>query len=188
MSVAGGSRRAVFLDRDGVLIRALVREGRPFSALRPRELELLPGVEEACHKLREAGFVLVAVTNQPDIARGLASADAVESLNASLSTHLGLDDIVACPHDDADRCDCRKPAPGMLISSARRFGVDLTRSYMVGDRWRDIEAGRRAGVTTIHVAAGYDEPAPVDPDAVVTGLPEAVAWILERLSWDACDR
>jgi D-glycero-D-manno-heptose 1,7-bisphosphate phosphatase len=182
VSEPGSSRRAVFLDRDGVLVRALVSDGKPYAALRPEELELLPGVEEGCRRLREAGFVLVGVTNQPDIARGLVSADAVESLNASLRAHLGLDDIVVCPHDDADRCECRKPAPGMLTASARRFDLDLTRSYMVGDRWRDIEAGRRAGVTTIHVAAGYDEPEPVDPDARVTDLPEAVAWIIDRVS------
>jgi D-glycero-D-manno-heptose 1,7-bisphosphate phosphatase len=174
------SRRAVFLDRDGVLNRALVVEGTPRAPESIEDLEILPGVEEACRRLRRADFVLVVVTNQPDIARGAIDAGVVDSLNEHLVARLHLDDVMVCPHDDGDRCDCRKPLPGMLVQGALRHGVDLSRSYMVGDRWRDIEAGRRAGCVTVYIDRGYAERRAEDYDAAVADLSEAASWILTR--------
>jgi D-glycero-D-manno-heptose 1,7-bisphosphate phosphatase len=171
------SRRAVFLDRDGVLIRAIVRDRRAYPARSMGELEILPGVVETCAELHDAGFLLICVTNQPDIARGTTSAETVAELNDHLRDALGLDDVLVCPHDDADDCECRKPRPGMLLEAAERWGIDLAASVMVGDRWRDIEAGRSAGCRTVFIRYGYDEPEPDAPDLIVDDLPMASHWI-----------
>jgi D-glycero-D-manno-heptose 1,7-bisphosphate phosphatase len=163
----------VFLDRDGVINRALVREGRPYPPASPRELEILPGVPEALRRLKAAGYLLVVVTNQPDVARGTTTREAVERLNGALAAALPIDDFRVCYHDEADACPCRKPAPGLLIEAARAFSVELARSYVVGDRWRDVEAGRRAGCKTVFVDHGYAERQPQSPDFRVRSLAEA---------------
>jgi D-glycero-D-manno-heptose 1,7-bisphosphate phosphatase len=173
------ARRAVFLDRDGVLDAAIVREGLPYPPRSADEVELLPGVEEACSRLGAAGFDLVVVTNQPDIARGTQTLEAVRRINDALLAALPLDEVVICPHDDAHGCDCRKPKPGMLVAAAERRGIDLSASFMVGDRWRDVEAGIRAGCRTLLIDRGYDEPL-VQADVSVADLGEAAAWILDR--------
>jgi D-glycero-D-manno-heptose 1,7-bisphosphate phosphatase len=172
-----GGRPAVFLDRDGVLNRAFVVDGVPHPPASVDDLELLPGVAAACRRLHDLGFALVVVTNQPDIARGAVDPAAVDEVNDRLREWLPLDDVLVCPHDDADRCDCRKPLPGLILRGARELGVDLARSVMVGDRWRDVEAGRAAGVRTVFVDHGYAE-ASGGADLVVTGLSEAVDWIV----------
>jgi D-glycero-D-manno-heptose 1,7-bisphosphate phosphatase len=170
--------RAVFLDRDGVLVRALSGDGAPRSARTLDELELLPDAEEACAVLKQAGFALVVVTNQPEIARGTLNAETVTRQNDVLRAALPLDEIVVCPHDDEGGCDCRKPKPGMLLDAAARLGLDLATSFMVGDRWRDVEAGRRAGCRVILVDRGLDEEQGPEPDAVVPSLEDAARWIL----------
>jgi D-glycero-D-manno-heptose 1,7-bisphosphate phosphatase len=169
---------AVFLDRDGVLNAAVVVDGRPGPPRDIRQVRILPGVASACRRLHEAGVVLACVTNQPDIARGSTSADAVAAINDVICRHLRLDVVVVCPHDDADKCSCRKPQPGMITSTAAGLGLDLGRSVMVGDRWRDVEAGRRAGCRTVYIDHGYAERAADGYDLAVTSLPEAVPWIL----------
>ncbi|HEY8547880.1 MAG TPA: HAD family hydrolase [Acidimicrobiales bacterium] len=175
---ASAGRRAVFLDRDGVLNRAFVRDGRPHPPARVDDLEVLPGVAAAVERLREAGFATVVVTNQPDIARGTATRAGVDAIHRALRSVVPVDDVLVCPHDDADGCGCRKPRPGLLVEAARRRGLDLAASVMVGDRWRDVEAGRRAGCRTVFVDRGYDEPRPAGSDAEVPDLPAAVTWIL----------
>jgi D-glycero-D-manno-heptose 1,7-bisphosphate phosphatase len=172
-------RRAAFLDRDGVLNYSPIVDGKPVSPRGLDDLEILPGVDEACRRLGAAGFMLVVVTNQPEIARGTLSRETVEAINDRLRQELPLDEIVICPHDDADNCDCRKPKPGMLLDSARRHDLDLPGSYLVGDRWRDIAAGQRAGCRTVFIDRGYDERQPERPDATVSDLTEAAVWILE---------
>jgi D-glycero-D-manno-heptose 1,7-bisphosphate phosphatase len=173
------SRPAVFLDRDGVLNAALVSAGLPGSPREEEELELLPGVEEACAQLADAGLVLIVVTNQPDISRGLVDPNVVENLNKRLLESLALHDVIVCPHDDGDACACRKPKPGMLLEGASKWDIDLSRSVMVGDRWRDIEAGKAAGTRTVFVDRNYDESAPEHPDLTVKELHESVPWIIE---------
>jgi D-glycero-D-manno-heptose 1,7-bisphosphate phosphatase len=172
------SRRAVFLDRDGVINRAVVREGKPYPPAGLEELEILPGVREALDQLKDAGFVLVVVSNQPDVARGTTARDAVETINAKLAESLPVDDFRMCYHDSGDGCDCRKPKPGMLLVAARDQGIDLSSSFMVGDRWRDVEAGQRAGCTTLFIDYGYDERQPEACDYRVKSLPEAAKIIL----------
>jgi len=173
----GRSRPAVFLDRDGVLNDAMVRDGRPHPPSTVAEFVLLPGVVDACAQLRRSGLVLVVVTNQPDIARGSQDAATVVHMHELLNAFLQLDAIYVCPHDDTWRCECRKPAPGMLVAASHELGLDLTESFMVGDRWRDIEAGKRAGCRTIHIDRHYSEKGPDHPDLVVADLPSAVRWI-----------
>jgi len=173
--------RAVFLDRDGVINRALVLSGRPYPPSGPSELKILPGVHDAIGRLRGAGFRLIVVTNQPDVARGTQTREAVEALHTKLKTELALDEFCVCYHDDADRCQCRKPSPGLLLGAALNTGVDLRASYLVGDRWRDIEAGRRAGCATIFIDHGYAERRPSGFDAKVTSLLEASEWILRTI-------
>ncbi len=172
-------RRAAFLDRDGVLNRALVRDGLPNSPSGLHEVEIPSGVSEACQRLRREGFLLVVVTNQPEVARGRLTRRSVEEINAFLRSRIPLDDVRVCYHDDPDGCDCRKPKPGMLLAAARDLNISLNRSFAVGDRWRDIEAGRRAGCRTVLIDHGYAEPPPSSMDFTTQTLSSAVDWILK---------
>lgn len=173
--------RAVFLDRDGVINRARVKNGKPYPPGNLGELEILPGVEQALARLRVAGFRLVVVSNQPDVARGLQSRAVVEEMNQWLRVRLPLDDVRVCYHDDADGCKCRKPAPGLLMDAASQLGINLSGSFMVGDRWRDVEAGRRAGCRTIFIDQGYAERQPDGHDTRVRSLTEAADWVLSQI-------
>jgi D-glycero-D-manno-heptose 1,7-bisphosphate phosphatase len=177
---SGTGRRAVFLDRDGVINRAAVSNGKPYPPASVDALEILPGVADALQRLKSAGFLLIVVTNQPDVARGATTRDVVEKIHARLANALPIDRFVVCYHDAVDRCDCRKPQPGMLLASAKDLQIDLAASYMVGDRWRDVEAGRRAGCRTFFVDYGYKEEQPRDYDFRVASLAEAATVILKR--------
>ncbi|MGE0446475.1 MAG: D-glycero-alpha-D-manno-heptose-1,7-bisphosphate 7-phosphatase [Vicinamibacterales bacterium] len=184
MGIDRAVRRAVFLDRDGVINRAILRDGRPHPPARIEDLELLSGAAGALERLRAAGFRLVVVTNQPDVARGTQRADVVQAMHAKIASVLPIDDFRVCFHDDADACACRKPKPGLLLAAAADDGLDLAASVMVGDRWRDVEAGRRAGCRTAFIDYGYDERRPIAPDVVVASLSEAANWILRRTGND----
>jgi D-sedoheptulose 7-phosphate isomerase len=174
-----GQRRAVFLDRDGVINRTFVRDGKPFPPTTLQELEVLPGVPEALHELKQHGYKLLVVTNQPDVARGKQSRQTIDAMHQALSARLPLDDILVCYHTDKDKCDCRKPMPGMLFEAAKKHNIDLAASFMVGDRWRDIEAGYNAGCKTILIDYGYSERSPAHaPDLRVGSLREAADWII----------
>jgi D-glycero-D-manno-heptose 1,7-bisphosphate phosphatase len=142
-------------------------------------LELLPGVSEALHELKSHGYELLVVTNQPDVGRGKQSREALEAMHKALATSLPVDDILVCCHTDEDKCDCRKPLPGMLLEAGRRHNIDMASSFMVGDRWRDIEAGYNAGCKTILIDYGYSERPPDRvPDLRVGSLREAADWII----------
>jgi D-sedoheptulose 7-phosphate isomerase len=172
-------RPAVFLDRDGVLNRAAVRDGKPYSPAGVQELDLLPQVASSLLDLKSHGFALIVITNQPDVARGRQPRAAVEAIHQELLSTLPIDDIFVCYHDDADGCDCRKPLPGLLFEAQRKHNIDLARSFFVGDRWRDIDAGHAAGCKTVLIDYGYKERAPSQPpDATVRSLREAADWII----------
>jgi len=173
-------RRAVFLDRDGVINRALIRDGKPHAPLTLADVEIVPGVPDALQQLRRAGFLLILVTNQPDVVRRQASRREIDAIHAHMRQTLPIDDIRVCYHDDDDRCACRKPSPGMLYAAAVEREIQLEDSYLVGDRWRDIAAGQRAGCTTILVSGGHDEATTVEPQARMRDLPQATSWILSR--------
>lgn len=173
---------AVFLDRDGVINRALTREGRPYPPASLAEFEILPGVAEACAMLKSAGFVLVVATNQPDVGRGTMSQDTVEALHEQMSRALPIDRVEVCfhPGQGGSDCDCRKPKPGMLLRAASALGVDLAASWMVGDRWRDIDCGHAAGCRTVLIECGYDEALRQPPDFRAGTLLEAARIILAQ--------
>jgi len=171
------ARRAVFLDRDGVLNQSTVSNGRPYPPPSVETLVIFDTSVQACKLLAEAGFLLIGVTNQPDIARGKTSKVVIDQINAAVTQATALDDMRVCPHDDADFCGCRKPKPGLLIDAAADFDIDLSSSIMVGDRWKDVDAGIAAGCRTVFIDYGYDEPAPTRVDFVCPSLFDAVPWI-----------
>lgn len=172
-------RRAVFLDRDGVLNEPILRDGRPYPPSGLHELTIVPNAETALARLKRHDFLLIVVTNQPDVGRGTATQADVECMNRHLAKHLPLDDFFTCYHDDSDHCDCRKPLPGLLLKAAAQYGIDLANSYMVGDRWRDIDAGSAAGCRTILIDRHYNErKSEAKPDGIVESLVEACDWIL----------
>ena len=174
----GGNGPAVFLDRDGVINRALVRDGLPYSPSSVEELDIPPDVPMALGRLKRAGFALIVVTNQADVARGTRTRAMVEAINHALAEELPLDEFRVCYHDDGDDCACRKPKPGLLLQPPV---YDLAESIMVGDRWRDIEAGRSARVrATVLIDSGHAEPCRAEPDFRATSLAEAVDWILRK--------
>src|ERR1043166_4153347 len=176
-------RRAAFLDRDGVLNRAIVKNGKPYPPAALGALETPPDAPAALGALRAAGLLLIGVTNQPDVARGTQRREVVESMNAALLDALPLDDLFVCYHDERDGCDCRKPRPGLLIRAADRYGIDLGSSFLVGDRWKDVAAARAAGCAAVLIDYGYAESGPdaSAPDRTVGSLSEAAEWILEQL-------
>lgn len=170
--------RAVFLDRDGVINRAVVKERRPFPPASLDQFELLPGVIDAVARLKAAGFCIIVVTNQPDVATGVQQRQVVEAMHDWIRRELQVDDIKVCYHMDQDNCRCRKPRPGMLQEAARERSLDLPSSFMIGDRWRDIAAGQAAGCKTLLIKRDYDERTPDAPNAVVDSLLEATDLIL----------
>jgi D-glycero-D-manno-heptose 1,7-bisphosphate phosphatase len=172
--------RAVFLDRDGVLNRAIVRDGKPYPPAGLRDLEILEDAVRGCARLRAAGFLLVGATNQPDLARGKAQRAEVDAINDAVAAACGLDAMRVCPHDNADACACRKPKPGLLLDAARMLNIDLAGSFMVGDRWRDVAAGAAAGCRTIFMDRRYDERRPEAPDFIADGFDAAADWILAQ--------
>jgi D-glycero-D-manno-heptose 1,7-bisphosphate phosphatase len=171
--------RAVFLDRDGVLNRAIVRDKRPFPPASLAEMEILPGAVAATECLAQAGFLLIVVSNQPDVARGTTARETVEEINGAIGRIMPIAEFRVCYHDSVDGCDCRKPKPGALLGAARAHQIDLSRSFMVGDRWRDVEAGHAAGCQTVFIDYGYDEKQPENVDFSVGSLEEAALRILE---------
>ena len=172
--------KAVFLDRDGVLNRAIIKNGKPYPPATLDEFEIIEDVRAALAILKDLGFLLIGATNQPDVARGKTKKEFVETLNSILLKELPLLDIKVCYHDDLDHCDCRKPLPGLLLQAASEHNIDLTQSAMIGDRWRDIDAGKNAGCQTVWINRGYTEKSPV-PDIITTSLLEAAHSIKERL-------
>jgi len=160
-------RRAVFLDRDGILNNAIVCDGKPYPPSSVAEVQIPPGVADGIMQLKNLGFLLIGVTNQPDVARGTTHRETVDAINGYLKSKLPLDEIYVCFHDDADGCSCRKPNPGLILDAAERHEVNLAASYVVGDRWKDIDAGRKSGCITVWVDYGYSE-------MFKTGLPDYI--------------
>ncbi len=171
-------RQAVFLDRDGVINRSLVRGGKPFAPVTLEEFELLPGVRDALLRLRVAGFLNVVVTNQPDISTGKQRPEVLAEMHSRLMRDLAIDSIRVCVHVESDNCACRKPRPGMLVDAAAELGIDLASSSLVGDRWRDVAAGQAAGCKCYFIDYDYAEKRPEKPYVAVKSLSESVDGIL----------
>ena len=177
-------KRAVFLDRDGVINRALERELRPYPPTNLDEFEIFSEVPSACARLKAAGFLLVVATNQPDVGRGTMNQKIVEEIHQYVLAHLPIDRIEVCYHSGRglSDCDCRKPRPGMLLKAARELDIDLGQSWMVGDRWRDVDCGQAAGCKTIFIDRGYAEELKEKPDFSVSDLGEAAELILNIIT------
>ena len=172
-------RRAVFLDRDGVINEAIIRGGKPYPPASLAELQVTTETESALCQLSTKGYLLIGITNQPDVARGTQKKEVVEAINNYLVKSLPLEVILVCYHDDKDNCDCRKPNPGLILEAAKRWNVDLQSSFMIGDRWKDIEAGTRAGCKTVWINRLYDEDTQdTVADYYSESINQAVAWIL----------
>ena len=173
-------KKAVLLDRDGVINKAIIKNGLPTSPNSFDELEILPDVKESILRLKKLNFICIVVTNQPDVSRGKFSKDTVIKINNFLKKEIKLDDIFVCYHDDKDNCNCRKPKPGLLLQARKKWNVDFKKSFMIGDRWRDIQAGEKVGCKTIYLDYKYNEKKPKKPDFVSDSLLNA-AHIIEKL-------
>ncbi|MEN3369755.1 MAG: D-glycero-D-manno-heptose 1,7-bisphosphate phosphatase [Verrucomicrobiota bacterium] len=188
--------RAVFLDRDGVLNRPLVKDGFPSPPAQLSEFELYPDVADGCARLKEAGFLLIVVTNQPDVGRGTQTFEAIDAMHVRLRAALpGLDGIEICFHAGSahgDPCDCRKPKPGMLLRAAATHQIDLKRSFLIGDRWRDVDCAYAAGCRAVFIDHGYREELRKLPEFTVSSFSEAVAAILHAVAqndlWESRSR
>lgn len=171
--------KAVFLDRDGVLNNAIMKQGKAYPPASLAELTIADDVQKALQILKSAGFLLIGATNQPDVARGTIPKSLVEAINAKLMSTLPLDEIRVCYHDDADNCECRKPLAGLLTQAAKEHNIDLLESIMIGDRWKDIEAGQNADCKTIWIDHQYQEKRP-NPDYIALNLSDAADWIMAQ--------
>jgi D-glycero-D-manno-heptose 1,7-bisphosphate phosphatase len=174
---------AVFLDRDGVINRPMIREGLPYPPSSIADFEILPGVEDACRALKIAGYLLVVVTNQPDVGRGTLDRGIVEEIHRLMTGRLPIDLVLTCYHAGekyGQPCECRKPQPGMLRQAASQLQISLLESYMVGDRWRDIDCGKRAGCKTVFIDWGHSEHLRETPDYLAANLMEVARIILRK--------
>jgi len=172
--------KAVFLDRDGVINQAVVREGKPYPPQSLNDLIIFPDVPRALALLKNAHFLLIIATNQPDVAKGVQQKQIVEEMHLRLIRELPIDDVKVCYDLDTPESHCYKPKPGMLLEAARQHNIDLTRSYMVGDRWRDVSCGRAAGCFTVFIDRGYAEALREPPHETCGGLLEAAYLILNQ--------
>jgi len=166
--------KAIFLDRDGVINKAIVKDGIPHSPNSLDELEFIPGIKHVLDKLKELGYLLFVVSNQPDIARKKQTKENIELISQYICDYLPIDKVYICPHDDEDDCDCRKPKPGMILKAQREFNIDLSKSWMIGDRWRDVNAGKNAGCKTIFIDYEYREGLVNTPDYFVDSVDEII--------------
>jgi D-glycero-D-manno-heptose 1,7-bisphosphate phosphatase len=179
------SKRAVFLDRDGVLNRPMVRDGRPFPPARIEEFEIYPDAVDACARLKTAGFLLVVVTNQPDVGRGTQRREIIETMHARLRAAIpSLDAIEVCFHAGTvhgEPCECRKPKPGLLLHAAAAFGIDLSASFLIGDRWRDVDCAHAVGCRAVFIDHGYSETLREKPEFTVFNFSDAVEAVLNTV-------
>ncbi len=172
-------RPAVFLDRDGVINEVVLKDGKPYPPESFEALTIAPEAYSVLYRLHKAGFILIGITNQPDVARGTQRREIVEEINSKLIKVLPIEEILVCYHDDQDRCDCRKPKPGLILTAAEKYNIDLSASFMVGDRWKDITAGENAGCRTIFIDHNYQEPKPNPPaDFTTRNLEGILQYIL----------
>ena len=176
------ARAAVFLDRDGVLNRVAVRHGMPYPPSHVGAFELYDDVPDGCARLKAANFLLVVITNQPDVGRGTQSREAVEAMNLKMQSALpSLDRIEICYHAGeryGQPCGCRKPRPGLILRAVAELNIDPKKSYVIGDRWRDVDCARAAGCRAILIQRGYNESLREAPDFTVANFNEAVTAVL----------
>lgn len=175
-------RPCLFLDRDGVVNESVVRGGKPYPPSTPEEVRYITGILELCQSAKQAGWLVIIATNQPDVGRGTMARSTVEAIHDSMRRDLPLDDIEVCYDPGQGQPSAfRKPAPGMLLHAAEKHGIDLPSSIMVGDRWRDVACGKAAGCRTIFIDYDYDEEMKEVPDITVPSLSAAIPVLLPLL-------
>jgi D-glycero-D-manno-heptose 1,7-bisphosphate phosphatase len=170
--------KAIFLDRDGVLNKAIVRNRKPYPPSTIDELEILEGVYKGIELLKHSGYKLIVITNQPDVARGLTTIENVNEINNSIIQLLNVDEIICCFHDDSENCKCRKPKPGMILEAVKKWDIDLSVSYLIGDRWRDIQTAKNIGLNSILIKYDYNEKK-INANFECNNLEEAANFILK---------
>ncbi len=167
-------KKAVFLDRDGVINRSIVVNGKPFPPRSLEEFTILPGVLDGLQKFRSKGYLNIIVTNQPDIANGLTTRDLVHQFHAEIKAKLPIDHIYMCDHAAEADCRCRKPRTGMIDDAVKAFNIALSESVIIGDRWKDIECGYAAGIRKRYfIDCNYNERKPACDYLIVSGVDQA---------------
>jgi D-glycero-D-manno-heptose 1,7-bisphosphate phosphatase len=175
------SRRAIFFDRDGVLSIPTVRGGRPYAPLTLDEFRLYPEAKKAVQIAKASGFICIVATNQPDVANGKVAQSTIDEMHLILSSRLEIDDIEVSFDESGSDAPRRKPNPGMLIGSARKWGIDLSQSFMIGDTWKDIEAAHRAGCRAALIDRRYEnEPKSISSDFHARDVLDAVLWCIRQ--------
>ena len=172
--------KAIFLDRDGVINRGLVTNGKSYAPRKIEDFKFLPYVKESVEKLINSGFLIIVVTNQPDISNGLLSLDVLHLMHNKLREKLAVTDIYFCPHSSIENCECRKPRPGMIIAAAKKYTINFSKSFLIGDRASDIEAGKKVGCRLIFINRNYKEPKPISQEKTVNNLRTATNYILKN--------
>ncbi|MDB2363384.1 HAD-IIIA family hydrolase [Candidatus Pelagibacter bacterium] len=166
--------KAFFFDRDGILNKSIIKNNKPYSPIFPRELNLNRDLLSFIKKLKKKGFLIIVVSNQPDIKNGKLSIYSLNLMNSIIKKFFLVDEIYICTHGKNDNCQCRKPKPGMLIEASKKWNIELSRSYIVGDRWKDIEAGKSMNCTTIFIDYNYDEPKPKNCNYIFLGISKMI--------------
>ena len=151
-------RLAAFIERDGLLNRVRIEHDFPVTPMRLKDFRVCSEAAPLVDRLHEAGFLVIATTNQPAISDGDLSRRELDLMHEKLTRELGLDDVLICPHSEADRCPCRKPKPGLFIEAGFKWRLDLERSVVISDKWQDAEAARIAGCTSILVESPWNGP------------------------------
>jgi len=172
--------KAAFLDRDGVINRSQLVDGVPKPPKSLSEVEILDGVIESIQLLKRCGYIPVVITNQPDVARGQAQEKDINTIHSYISSVVRIDHFYSCFHDDSDKCGCRKPAPGLIYKAVEELQIDLSNSILIGDRWRDIQAGQTAGCKSYFIDYSYPEKQPENPFIRVSSLLEAAQLVLRN--------
>ena len=169
-------KKAVFLDRDGVLNRPNVIDGKPYAPKKVKDFIIYSEVYEVLNNLKNNLYKLIVVTNQKDVGRGITSMKVLNTMHNKLKSFLPIDDIKVCIC--IDECDCYKPNPGMILEAQKEWNIDIEKSYIIGDSWRDIGAGINAGCKTILIDRKYNMPMLFKPDYIVNSLKETESIIL----------
>lgn len=170
---------AIFLDRDGVVNYPIIREKKPYAPISLDELKIIPEIKQVIDFFKSKHFKILVITNQPDVSRGKVTKDEVEKINASILSQLSIDEIFTCYHDNQDQCECRKPKPGAFITLSQKHNINLSKSIMIGDRAKDIEAAKNANCPSVFIDYGYNEPNPVDQNYTIDNV-EGLLTCLER--------
>ena len=159
--------KAIFLDRDGIINRAVVLDRKPYAATRLKEVFVVEGIKDLIKRWHDENYLVIVLSNQPDIANHVVSKSKVDKINNYLKSQVLFDDVFVCPHNDKDNCDCRKPKTGLFMQAVQKYPINFSKSYVIGDRWRDIESGNAVGCKTIFVDYDYNEKKPENPDIIV---------------------